>query len=659
MTPSPVISLLDKYPHLRLLAARRQADATKHGIGTEKQEVGDGVAVKEGRQAGVGGGERISLLGPGVGRRTPSEDNPVHIVIPANVPRTRVVAEKLFAASVAADDDQWLQFQVEADVPARQQLDQLKLWLVSNRPSTIARSSGVGWIAVKFKDKGKKVLEAKAAWDSHEGEKTMEVVNELATEFHVMGGKWMCHLPSGFIDDVWAKLAISLMCGGLGPSVYMVKVSPVEDIDPSLARGEHVICVYNTDYKDTEQVMRVENLMRSAGVETLLNYKPDIFSALGIYRNNKWGFRPTIYCSRVMLMEGKSRVETVGTGNWYYNSSKGLQYPEVEGSRKVHQDKENNVKLVPDIFNRSDLGKKTKEDRKVLCQQVVPTDTCLPNLVSNNKNKKHVSSKVRLSGANFVLSALTSGLDSFPLESLDKMNSKNMKLMSSKVVLSNNVPISAAPALPTGLDSFPLESLDKMMSKVTVDGKFTIQETNSAGPLNKGNSGQKSSWSHRLAAKKPADIKEINESDDLIDYMKEVKEKVWKEDGKAMDVKDKKQFASSWSHRLAAKHGSSGPITSCEDTVSETGEIGNSRKGKLTRDVTSVANKDGKHIAEVIAKDVEVEDKRPGQLKGDKLSKHTSLKNEHAAGFIPVKKPAWLKKLEELKLKNLDDMKTS
>ena len=54
------------------------------------------------------------------------------------------------------------------------------------------------------------------------------------------------------------------MCGGLGPSVYMVKVSPVEDIDPNLARGEQVICVSNTDYKDTEQVMRVENLMRSA-----------------------------------------------------------------------------------------------------------------------------------------------------------------------------------------------------------------------------------------------------------------------------------------------------------------------------------------------------------------------------------------------------------
>ena len=80
------------------------------------------------------------------------------------------------------------------------------------------------------------------------------------------------------------------------------------------------------DYKDTEQVMRVENLMRSAGVTTIFTYKPDIFSALGIYRNNKWGCRPTIYSSRVMVMDGKSRVEMVGTNKWYYNTSKGLQY---------------------------------------------------------------------------------------------------------------------------------------------------------------------------------------------------------------------------------------------------------------------------------------------------------------------------------------------
>ena len=64
------------------------------------------------------------------------------------------------------------------------------LWLVANRPSTIARSAGVGWIAVKFKDKGKKVLEAKAAWDRYEGGKTVEVVNKLGKEYHVPPAEW-------------------------------------------------------------------------------------------------------------------------------------------------------------------------------------------------------------------------------------------------------------------------------------------------------------------------------------------------------------------------------------------------------------------------------------------------------------------------------------
>ena len=64
-----------------------------------------------------------------------------------------------------------------------------------------------------------------------------------------------------------------------------------------------------------------------------MNYKPDIFSTLGIYRNNKWGFRPTIYCSTVLMMEGKSRVESAGTGKWFYNSSKGVEFPrKAEGA---------------------------------------------------------------------------------------------------------------------------------------------------------------------------------------------------------------------------------------------------------------------------------------------------------------------------------------
>ena len=101
----------------------------------------------------------------------------------------------------------------------------------------------------------------------------------------------MCHLRSENIDRVWIKVASTLLAGGLGTPVYMVKVSPLEDVTPQQAGagGEHVMIVYNTDYRDTNQVftfymssmvisyvqvMRVENLLRCAGVTTPLNYKP-------------------------------------------------------------------------------------------------------------------------------------------------------------------------------------------------------------------------------------------------------------------------------------------------------------------------------------------------------------------------------------------------
>jgi len=389
-------SLLEKYPHLKLLTKLKKPPVLPLPDNIAATDQNENIPSTESIQAAPAG--RISLLGPGVGSRTPL----VPLYPPPlneHIPRTKVFAEDLFAASVAADDDQWLQFQVEDNVPAKQQLDELKMWLMANSPSIVSRSSGVGWIAVKFKDKGKKVLEAKAAWDSFEGEKSMEVVNNLAEEFRVKGGKWLCHLPTGLIDQVWSKLATTLMCGGLGPSVYMVKVSPRQDIHPEQSRGEHVICVYNTDYKDTEQVMRVENLMRSAGVTTILTYKPDIFSALGIYRNNKWGFRPTIYSSRVLVMEGKSRVETVGTNNWYYNSSKGLQYPVerkdvssrdedmrnmVVGGGKENEGKETSLK------ENSEVSKTDKSINKSIKEKV---DKFLMERIEDLKSVKVVKEK--------------------------------------------------------------------------------------------------------------------------------------------------------------------------------------------------------------------------------------------------------------------------
>ena len=48
----------------------------------------------------------------------------------------------------------------------------------------------------------------------------MEVVNRLASSFQVEGGKWLCHLARGQVDQVWARVAQALLEGALGQQVH-------------------------------------------------------------------------------------------------------------------------------------------------------------------------------------------------------------------------------------------------------------------------------------------------------------------------------------------------------------------------------------------------------------------------------------------------------
>ena len=48
-----------------------------------------------------------------------------------------MTAEELYNESLASDNDQWLFFQIEK-VPASQQMEQLKMWLATNKPSQVS-----------------------------------------------------------------------------------------------------------------------------------------------------------------------------------------------------------------------------------------------------------------------------------------------------------------------------------------------------------------------------------------------------------------------------------------------------------------------------------------------------------------------------------------
>ena len=76
----------------------------------------------------------------------------------------------------------------------------------------------------------------------------MDTVNSLAASYGDTGGKWLYHVTVEQVDESWATLAKSMLSGGLGPLVSMIKVSPRTD------ENSHVIIVYNDNYQNTKQV---------------------------------------------------------------------------------------------------------------------------------------------------------------------------------------------------------------------------------------------------------------------------------------------------------------------------------------------------------------------------------------------------------------------
>ena len=156
---------------------------------------------------------------------------------------------------------------------------------------------------------------AKAEWEEVVEERSMDTVNMLAVKYNTLDGMWMSHISTELVDEVWQRLCLALHRGDLSPHVCSAKVSPRS---PPTDDRIHLLCVYNENYQDTDQVMRVESLLRRCvGLTGDLRYKPDIFTIIGIYRNNVWGFRPSIYISQETWREKESKIIVTGTGTSY------------------------------------------------------------------------------------------------------------------------------------------------------------------------------------------------------------------------------------------------------------------------------------------------------------------------------------------------------
>ncbi|XP_029381965.1 UPF0696 protein C11orf68 homolog [Echeneis naucrates] len=206
------------------------------------------------------------------------------------------------AEAMAADMDHWIVF--DSRRTPRSEFDG---WLESNRPSQVQRYgnkdrglSSVGWICVLGPNHcptGADVEGLQESWEkllASSRPVNFQTVKELALNHGVLSGKWLMHLDSGFkLDHAWECVARAVQEG----KVCSAKVSPY---DPK-GEDRQVICVYNKNFTDESDVVRLDSVIRATGVKCPLSYKPDVYTYLGIYRNNRFKLCPTIYESKFDL----------------------------------------------------------------------------------------------------------------------------------------------------------------------------------------------------------------------------------------------------------------------------------------------------------------------------------------------------------------------
>lgn len=184
------------------------------------------------------------------------------------------------------DDGEWIIF--DGDMP-------IDTFLERNRPSQIDCSQ-YSWISVRHSDFSKLRSPDEASllkeWKGNMenfGKITSDYILQLAEAYDYKTGKWLIYTKSPAIDNVWKRVAKAVVSGKLG---FAAKVSAHDPED-----NTHVICVYTEDFTNEEHVRKVEESLRKQGVKGRLTYKPDIYTTLGIYRDNPWRLRPTVYSS--------------------------------------------------------------------------------------------------------------------------------------------------------------------------------------------------------------------------------------------------------------------------------------------------------------------------------------------------------------------------
>jgi hypothetical protein len=129
----------------------------------------------------------------------------------------------------------------------------------------------------------------------------------------------MVMAPGHQVDGLWLRITWAMELGKLPDGCVMANVSTASAATDDDSRN-HVIELWNRDFHDEDCILAIERSARQLGVRLPMKYKPDIFTAVGIYRNNPWGLRPAIYTSKYLKEKNAAEVESSVDLTWTIES---------------------------------------------------------------------------------------------------------------------------------------------------------------------------------------------------------------------------------------------------------------------------------------------------------------------------------------------------
>lgn len=122
-----------------------------------------------------------------------------------------------------------------------------------------------------------------------------QALKKLAKTYSFTSGKWMLFGKTGYdVNRLWEIVANAVIRGTI-PSLS-AKVSAVSE-----ENDNHVICIYNDNFLNDEEVFALKEGIRNLMINQPLKYKADLYTHLGIYRTNKWGIDPVLYRGRIHI----------------------------------------------------------------------------------------------------------------------------------------------------------------------------------------------------------------------------------------------------------------------------------------------------------------------------------------------------------------------